>query len=371
MGNELEQHNQRPKELGVSLFLGMGTSLTENVMYLRRAAALGYRHVFTSLHIPEADEQQILADFQELIQTVNQLSMQVTADISPRTFNLLGASVDNLAPLRNLGLSGLRLDFGFSAEEIARIVNTSGMMIEINASIVDVRDIKSILAAGADPSHMQACHNYYPRPDTGIGYELFAERSRVLREMGLQVRAFIPSLVNPRGPIHAGLPTLESHRSIPSVTAAKHLWASGLVDTVLFGDPLASDAELGAVAALDPQVITLRVRAEAGLSEAETKLLNMIHTNRMDPGEYVIRSQEARGAAASERVPARTALPRTMGTVTIDNDLYLRYKGELQITLADLKADEKVNVTATVVPEEQFLLSFITPGKQFAFLLED
>jgi hypothetical protein len=43
----------------------------------------------------------------------------------------------------------------------------------------------------------------------------------------------------------------------------------------------------------------------------------------------------------------------------------------LQVVLADLTTDDKVNVTATVVPEEQFLLPYITPGKQFAFEFED
>lgn len=49
--------------------------------------------------------------------------------------------------------------------------------------------------------------------------------------------------------------------------------------------------------------------------------------------------------------------------ITMDNDLYGRYRGEVQITLNDLPADERVNVIGKVIPEDILLLSFIKPGQ--------
>ena len=41
----------------------------------------------------------------------------------------------------------------------------------------------------------------------------------------------------------------------------------------------------------------------------------------------------------------------------MDNDGYGRYRGEVQITLCDLPADERVNVVGQVVEEDCLLLS--------------
>jgi len=45
-------------------------------------------------------------------------------------------------------------------------------------------------------------------------------------------------------------------------------------------------------------------------------------------------------------------IPREKGSVTIDNNQYGGYAGELQITLTDLPANEKVNVVGRMVEED-------------------
>jgi hypothetical protein len=361
------------KTLGISVYLGLDIDIEKNLEYLQLAAQLGYTHVFTSLHIPEANGEKLLNDFKVMMGLAKELSLQVTADISPRTLDLLGCSFEDLSPLHRMGLSGVRFDFGFSVEEIAKATRESDLKIEINASTADANLLNALLEAGANLDNLHACHNFYPRPETGLGYSLFAERSQLCKQLGIRVLAFIPSLNHPRAPLYEGLPTLESHRYISPLVAAKHLWASNLVDTVVFGDPLASTEELQAVSTLDTEVIVLAIRPSFpldALSAGERLLLSMVHTNRMDPGESVIRSQESRTVVTS--VPPRTGGgTRVRGTVTVDNDLYARYHGELQITLVDLPENSRINTIATVVPEELFLLEFVKPGRKFRFEIKE
>ncbi|MCE5286989.1 MAG: MupG family TIM beta-alpha barrel fold protein [Pelosinus sp.] len=351
-------------EYGISAYVGLGHSLVESLNYLKLAHSYGYTRLFTSLHIPEANEETLLNDIKKFISSAAALGFSITADISPRTLSLLGASFRNLSPLTALGLSTLRIDYGFSPEEIAQLSLTA-IEIELNASTATHEILQNIIAAGTDIKKLRACHNYYPRPDTGLSFNLFAERSQLFRAKGIPVLAFIPSKASPRAPIFAGLPTLEKHRGCSSAAAAKELLASKLLDGILFGDPSVAEKELSNVAALDPDIIELAVVLERNISAIERHILfDTIHTNRLDPGEHVLRSQESRNLAKDSIIP-RSANPRSPGTVTIDNQKYLRYMGEMQIVLTDLPADERVNTAASIIPEELPLLKFIGPGQPF------
>lgn len=351
-------------EKGISAFIGLNHSLETVCNYLKTAHHYGYTRLFTSLHIPEADPQLLLRDFNSFVSYAKSLDYEITADISPQAFKLLGASMSDLSPLKKLGLSTLRLDYGFSPDEIAAVTHTSGLFVELNASTVTPAILQDIAAANADLSKIRACHNYYPRPETGLSFSLFTQRSKLFRHYNIPVLAFIPSQHCPRGPIFAGLPTLEKHRSLSSMLAAKELLASQLVDGIIFGDPFVTEEELAAVAALPLNCIELHVVLEANLSLMEKEILFTLHTNRQDPGECVVRSQEARALCTSNITP-RSALPRRFGAVTIDNQDYLRYMGELQIIKSSLAADNRTNVVAHIVPEELFLLSYLEPGGSF------
>lgn len=352
-------------EKGISAYVGMGNSLETIYRYLELAQTYGYTRLFTSLHIPEANAAVIVNEFHQFVAHAVKLGYSITADISPRACAMLGAKLSDFSALKKLGLSAIRLDDGFSPEQIAALSVTSGVDIEINASTITPISLQQIYSAKVDSTRIRACHNYYPRPETGLSFSLFAERCQLLRDYKIPVLAFIPSQSCPRGPIFAGLPTLEKHRLFSPQLAAKELLASQLVDGVLFGDPLVSEGELASVAHLDPACIELQVMVESDVSAAEREILfAAAHTNRTDPGEWVIRSQEARGLCQAV-IPARSSMLRPPGAVTIDNQDYLRYMGEMQVVRSALSADSRVNVAAHVIPEELFLLDYISPGGTF------
>ncbi|WP_375154096.1 DUF871 domain-containing protein [Parageobacillus sp. VR-IP] len=58
-------------------------------------------------------------------------------------------------------------------------------------------------------------------------------------------------------------------------------------------------------------------------------------------------------------------IPREKGRVTIDNNQYGRYAGELQITLTDLPANEKVNVVGRIMEDDLPLLAYVGGGQRF------
>lgn len=352
---------------GISVYMGLGYSLEDNLKYIKKAREMGYKNIFTSLHIPEADYERAIYEFKSMVSMASELNMNVVADISPRTFSYLNCDMNNLEVLKNLGIYGIRVDFGFTPQEIANFTkNPYGLKIEINASTVTKGFLQEFEKCSPDFSKLQACHNYYPRLNTGISIKSFKNKNEMLKKYNIEIAAFIPSQVNKRGPIYEGLPTLEIHRFSEPVVSAKHLFALG-VDSVLFGDSIPSDEELYEVAQIPEDSIEFRVRLLNPSKIENDILFKDVHINRPDSAEDVVRSTDSRNYLKGRGVISHDNLPRTLGSVTIDNDKYLRYCGELQICLGELPADDRVNVIGEIIEEEKFLLEYIDDETRFKF----
>lgn len=359
-----EQANEMNRELGVSVFLGMSQSEQQNREYLDLAAAIGYTRLFTSLHIPEGNTNEIRQQVAKLLDYANNRGFTVTADISPRTQDGLGIETEKLF---SMGVHVVRLDYGYGHAQIRQLLEETDLLVEVNASTLGVEEIDSLLAIGIDRSRLRAGHNYYPRPDTGMGMALFRQRSEAFCRKGIPVSAFIPGLESARGPIGSGLPTLESHRRLDSVLAARQMWAVNCLQSLFFSDPLISAETLQAVRNISafPSVpIVLHVVPDSSLTEEMDALLFGCHQNRMDAAAVVIRSAHSR-QKTSCLVPSGVIAPRKRGDITIDNFQYGRYMGEVQIVLKDMPGDERVNVIARVADSDECLLDCIGPGQEF------
>lgn len=365
----------KPRTCGVAVYPGGGASWAAGEALLAEASRLGFQRVFTSLHIPENDMAGGIRWLRELVSRAAPLGLQVIADIAPGVLRELGASPDDMRPVAELGLAAVRLDYGFTAGEIARMSrNGHGLRIVLNASTLSASLLEESAAHGLDPAGLAACHNYYPRPETGLSLAWVIERSRLARRFGLPVMAFVASRHGRRGPLHRGLPTVESHRDISPGRAAAILWATGCIDTVLCGDPGPSGDELRAIAAeAEIGALPLRVVPAPGLGSEERRLLfEVVHRNRDDPAELVLRSAASRAyATPGTEITPRNNVARPRYTVTVDNEGYLRYSGELQVALCDLPADPRVNVLGHLVPGDGPLLALIGPGARFRFVPDD
>lgn len=354
---------------GISVYLGLNYSLEQNLEYISFARECGFDNVFTSLHIPEADYQRAIEEFKKMVEHAGSLNMNVTADISPRTFKYLGASMKDFKVLKDLGLYGIRVDFGFSAEEIAEFTrNPYGMKIEINASTVTRNFLKEFEDYKPDYKNFQACHNYYPRLNSGISLETYLYKNELLKKYGIVISSFIPSLVNRRGPVFEGLPTLEKHRFMKPSTAAKHLFATGS-DCVIFGDSIPSREEIESVGSIEEQILELEIEVYTE-DELEKKIIfGSVHANRPDPAEDVVRSTASRETLPPGAViEPNNNIERNVGHITIDNSGYLRYCGELEICKKPLPMDSRVNVAGKVIDEELFLIDYIGEETRFKLI---
>ena len=140
---------------------------------------------------------------------------------------------------------------------------------------------------------MQACHNYYPRMNTGISIDSLLRKNDMLKKIGVEISAFIPSLTNKRPPLQEGLPTLEIHRFLKPEISVKHLYALG-VDNVFFGDSIPSDQEIYEVGSVPENIIELKVKPMVSSNMYMDMLNYKSYTNRSDGAEELVRAVESR-----------------------------------------------------------------------------
>ncbi len=357
--------------LGISVYPGLDNTPEENIALIRRAARLGITRLFTSLHIPEA-AGGFAEELRALLTEARAAGMEAISDVAPATLRLFGMTALDPEALAALGIHTLRLDDGFSPEEIAALTKRGGTMrYQLNASTLGEDFLSRLLRAEPELARLDALHNFYPRENTGLSLRALRQKTRRLQSLGIPVGAFVATRDGrKRAPIRAGLPTLELHRGLSVDLAARHLAALGL-DDIFLGDARPTEDELAALAATRLRCVALRVVPQTD-SEKLRALFDEPFTARADEARDAVRASEGRERAkriGCPLLPENTAV-RPFGAVTLDNEKYLRYAGELQIMKRPLDADPRVNVVAHVRPEERFLIPCIRPGGSFRLLLD-
>lgn len=352
---------------GISIYTGLDNSLEENLNLMETAARLGIRRIFTSLHIPETNKSVFKTELKNILDAAKNLGMEVVSDISPKTLSIFDIDISDLRAVKQLGISRIRLDFGFGAEEIAKMShNADGVFLQLNASAIGEEFLTELEKYKADFSKIDALHNFYPRQNTGLSEDFFVEKNKMLHGRGIKVSAFISSKGKKRSPIFEGLPTLENHRDIDTDLAARHLAALG-VDGVFISESLPIKSELENLANVKYNEVVLKAKIFSK-KESIRKLLSNTFTAREDEARDVIRGQEGRLLVDGEILPENN-VERRRGSITIDNALYKRYMGETQIIKNDLPKDERVNVVAEVLNSELFMLKYVLVGKKFSFII--
>lgn len=338
---------------GISLYLGMDRTLEENLKLMEEAAQLGYTKVFLSLHIPEADAHLVEKDLGTVVKTAHQLGMAVIGDVDAQ--KQISGLIDEV-----------RLDDGFTPEDIAHFMTENEQQkIVLNASTIGQRYLDELQDAGVPFARLAALHNFYPRPHTGLSEGFFQGQNALLHAYGIPVGAFLPSQQGKRGPFHLGLPTLEKDRNRPFQEGAAALAASG-IESIIIGDDAPSLEELKSVPAIIPTVLVLPLEEVRTDSWAQT-LLTQVFTVRPDEAQDVVRALESRKVAHDLTIEPSLTEVRPLGTVTVDNVLGGRYKGELEIVRNPLPAAPEVNVVGRLSPEGRNLLPYLKPGKKFTF----
>lgn len=211
------------KTLGRSVYL---TQFEEQRASLSAFAA-GGAPVFISLHISEEFDAAYCARVQEMCDFLAAQGWRILADVSEKTIRQFGCA-DLTALAKRLHLWGLRLDYGFSLEQMCALAQQ--LPVAVNASTTTPEVARQLAAGGGT---VIAMHNFYPRPETGLDPEFLRESTAALQAEGLQVYGFIPGDALLRGPLYKGLPTLEAHRTAAPSAAFADLALNYGLDGIL------------------------------------------------------------------------------------------------------------------------------------------
>jgi hypothetical protein len=350
-----------PLCFGISIYLSESESFNKN--WIQKCAENGFQYIFTSLHIPEEKNEGITFTdkVKKLGEAAQNVHMEVMADISPASLERLGLEFRELPKLKEWGITGVRMDYGFTAKQIAWLSHS--LKIGLNASTVDEDQLKELLDEGLEATQTEAWHNYYPKPYTGISKQSIKERNDLFHKYGIRTMGFIPGDGKLRGPLEERLPTIEDHRNQTPLLSALELKQLG-TDKICVSDISLSDQTIKELNLLIEQVIPVYTKFKKNYQT----FYNTIHINRLDAAQYVIRSAASREANIQYHSEAYTDDFFHRGDITVDNMKYGRYSGELQICLEKLPANKKVNLAGRVCDESRSILNFIGSGQKFIFL---
>ena len=344
---------------GFSIYLGQPIDKS----YIRRMIALGYTTIFTSVQIPEEDETSKYRYLGELLNYLSDEQLTYMIDINP---SLLDQSFYEFLQSYHHAQFMIRIDHSTSIEIINDIIQ-HGFHCCLNASILSESLLQQLYEKLDDFTHLCYCHNYYPRPDTGLTTEfVHIQNSLILKyNPNATIFGFIPGTTK-RGPLFKGLPTIESTRAQHPIESAQ-LLLDHQTTQILIGDSKLNTP-------LDDQLINVLCHRTftftVDLFDIQaTTILQQTHTVRPDNPQDVIRSQEARHYCTSE-MNAFNTTNRDVGTVTIDNKLNGRYQGELQLLKADLPAHPHVNVIGKICESERRLIHCMKPNDTFKFIFK-
>ena len=343
---------------GISIYLSSGIQQNEEV--IRKARAAGASYGFTSLHIPEEDYDDYKKRVVELLKLTHDAGIELTMDVEGDTPSKLGLS--KMEDLLDYGVTSIRLDYGFTDEDVVRL--SQNFNIVWNASTVDPFDIRKWEKLGADIDRFTACHNYYPKPYTGLDLNDVRDINKTLKSFGYTVSAFVPGDKTFRGPLNLGLPTIEDHRKTKDDLVANMMDLYGAyTDIVMVGDVDISDDNWNRLHDLSDGYIRLHATFYDGAGAS--RISGNINHERPDSSPYIIRSQESRAYFKDINIPVVNTIECTEGTICISNDEYLRYKGEIEICRTRRSADSKVNVIGQIVPDDLKYLPYIKNGMGF------
>lgn len=328
--------------------------------YLEQAAKLGAKYVFTSLHIPEDDLSSVPTRLPELLAICRQYDLALVPDISPQAFVSLKLPAGDFKSLKAMGLTALRLDYGFNDWALLKQLQVDFTLF-LNASTIDEQYLHDAVANGIDLAAVHAAHNFYPKLETGLAKDYFANLNEKFKQTNINVLAFVPGDKLKRFPLYQGLPTIESHRGQNPYVSAVELIHNFGIDDIVVGDTMAKQTTLKYIAKYQSEkVMTLPLISSVNKPELFAKPLAI----RRDISEKLVRVISPRISG----IDIQQTGNQPLGTVSQDNQLNGRYSGEIQIAKTALPFTEKANILGYIHPEYLPLLQYIDGNTKIQFI---
>lgn len=348
------------RRLGISIY-PKTDSFKQDEIYIRKAASLGYKRVFTcflSISLEGKELYDLITKYSKLI---HELGMVLSVDTNPSTFEKLNISVDNPVEFKEMGIDIVRLDGAFDVDTTINFINNDiGLIVELNASsLLPVERFKEV-----NKDQLLTCHNFYPQKYTGLDLDIFNTFTNPIKKCGVSVAAFVSSQVeNTFGPwpVFDGLPTLEECRYLSIDEQFRYLVSLG-IDDIFFGNAYASDEELETLAKLNDEVVCLKVKEVCCCDDI---VYNNIHSYRHDGNSIIIRSSVTRGKEVEVFNTYETLYP---GDVVLVNKNMKYYQGELLIVLKEIKNDGTRSVIARLSDTELMIAKNLKQSDKFKII---
>lgn len=354
--------------IGISIYPERSTYEKDKV-YIDLAHSYGFKRIFTSLLELTGDSEQVVNNFKTVVQYASGLGMEVMVDINPKIFKQIGVSYDDLSFFHELGAYGIRLDMGFTGREEAEMTrNPYGLKIEVNMSI-GTSYIDNIMSFSPKADYLLGSHNFYPMRYSGLDEEFFKYCAHQFRNHNIRTAAFVTSQVGELGPwpVQDGLCTLEEHRDMDIASQVCYFMLTGLIDDIIIGNAYASEDELKAMADTWSETHpTLSVELAEDILDIERDIVeNEIHSYRGDRSAYMLRSSLPRFKHKESDVPTHHCCTIERGDITIGNNNFGQYKGELHIALKEMENPGHVNVVGHLTKESLQSLPYLRPWSKF------
>ncbi len=351
---------------GTALYCGLDIPLDDMLRHLEAAARCGINGVFTSLQLPESKKEAVLHDLPILSAAAHQLGIQMDADVGPRAAEMFGLDLHSIASFKRLGIDVMRLDYGYTIEETAKLSNdNSGMLLELNASEADEEYLDKLDKAGANHAVIRFCHNFYPMPYTGMKAEKIKNLNDLIHRHGFQVGGFIAAQTHHRLHTGDGLPTIETMRNREAFSAAQEAMMLGF-DNIFFGDDMAEEGELKLLAAAQSGPVTLRMEPLAENAIIEWLLNRELEQLQCGLDAFVRSASFGRGYPGDCNFTP--SFPRHPGDVTICKSGFSRYAGEINLVHVELPADQRVGLLGCIIPEDLPLLEAFRGSQHFKLI---
>ncbi|MCM0582049.1 DUF871 domain-containing protein [Weissella diestrammenae] len=355
--------------LGIAIYPSKMT-MTAMKTYVKQAADLGYRRIFTSMLEVADNPQETLDKYQEIIHYGNQLYMETTIDISPVLFDKLNISYQDLALFDQIGAKAIRLDEGFTGMEEARMTqNPYGIKIELNISrgqhYIDlIQDFSPNAAA------IMGSHNFYPQSFTGLDSQYFIATAQQYKKYHLTTAAFVDTASGAVGPWPNSnlMVSAEIQRMMPISTQVRWLKMLGVIDDILIASSLVDIEDLKAVAsAYFEPLPSLTVTFNDNATTLEKQIiLESTHMYRGDYSGYMIRSTMTRIVYRNQLNEPRQTNDIDIGDITVGNSNAGQYQNETQIALKTRpNIGQQHNVVGRIRPSDLPLLQQLKPWQSF------
>lgn len=338
----------------------------------------GFNEIFTTLHLPEYSLDEQFSCFEIIAEETRKYNLDLMVDIGGNFIKQLLNDEDKLNKIKESKLDFIRLDYGYNLEQVKKLYNLLKVRgFVINASMYTKKQIDETIVAfkDIDPNiEIRAFHNFYVRKESGLD-DLFAtKQDSYFEEYNIPIYYCIPTHSNPRGPVFEGLCTIEKHRYLPLKDIITDLVVNHDLKAFLMADEWLNEEEFNEVETvlnkLENKDNKILVEFFETASNSEKDIVLGKHIFRYDSPLSNIRSRSSRQMAefASSIDPSNT-IERKAGYITVDNSLYKRYSGEMQVILKDMDKDERVNVVAKLVNNDDVykLLQFKN-NKEFIFI---